>query len=210
MTYLLHVSVSPQGDNSKSRAVAKEFVAAYTAAHPEVTVVDRDLDKSPVPHLDGETIFAGYLPEEGRSESQRKKHQYRLDLIKEISEAKDIVVSAPMWNWNTPSVLKAYIDQLIVIGVFDTYEKKNLAGKSVTVILACGGAYGEGSWHPEWDFETGYLKTIFTNLGSTNVEVIRTEYTLAGVVPGMEALIPKKEESFTEAVGKASKRASEV
>ncbi len=210
MTYLLNITVSPQGDNSRSRQVAKEFVAAYAEAHPDATIVNRDLDKDPAPHLLGETIFAGYLPEEARSENQKKNHQYRLDLVKEITEARDIVVSTPMWNWNTPSVLKAYIDQIIVIGVLDAYEKKGLAGKSVTIIIACGGAYGEGSWHPEWDYESGYLKSVFTLLGASNVEVIRTEYTLAGVVPGMEALVPKKEESHANAIAAATKRAASV
>lgn len=170
----------------------------------------KDLAKEPVPHLDGETIVAGYLPEEARSAEQKTKYQYRLDAIKEFTEAKDIVISTPMWNWNVPSVLKAYIDQLVLIGVFDTYEKKLLAGKSVTVIIATGGAYGEGSWHPEWDYESGYLKLILTNLGATNVEVVRTEYTLAGVVPGMESLVPQKEKSFADAVAAVQARAAAV
>jgi FMN-dependent NADH-azoreductase len=200
MTYLLHVSASPQGDNSKSLEVAKAFVAAYEAKHVDSKTIHKDLAANPLSHLDGETIFAGYLPEEARSEVQKQKHQLRLDLIKEISEAKDILVSTPMWNWGPPSVLKAYIDQIVLIGALDPYEKKNLAGKSVTVVIACGGAYGPGSWHPEWDFLSGYLTTIFTNLGSTNVQIVRTEYTLAGVVPGMEALVPQKEQSLVDAV----------
>ena len=115
-----------------------------------------------------------------------------------------------MWNWNVPSVLKAYIDQLILIGVLDVYDHKKLAGKSVTVVIATGGAYGEGSWHPEWDFQSNYLKMIFTNLGAANVEVVRVEYTLAGIVPGMEAQIPKKEESFAHAVETVKARAAAV
>jgi hypothetical protein len=43
------------------------------------------------------------------------------------------------------------------------------------------------------------LRHIFTALGSTDVEIIRTEYCLAGIAPGMENLVDKKEESFKEA-----------
>lgn len=38
----------------------------------------------------------------------------------------------------------------------------------------------------------------------------RTEYCLAGVVPGMEPLIPKKEESFAAAKAAAEARARAI
>ena len=151
-------------------------------------------------------LIAGYVPEDQRTPSQKKKHQYRLGLIDQIVKADEILLASPMWNWNVPSVLKAYIDQLIVPGFFDNNTKK-LAGKKITVALACGGSYSPDSWHPEWDYETGYLKHIFTALGSTDVEVIRTEWCLAGIVPGMEAYTALKEESFRDAKIAAQKRA---
>jgi FMN-dependent NADH-azoreductase len=166
--------------------VAASFVSAYQTAHGDETITVRDLDKEPLPHIDGEALTAGYMPEEARPESMQKKHQLRLDLIKEITEAKAIVVSSPMWNWNIPSVLKAYIDHLVMPGTLDPYGFKLLAGKAVTIIVASGSAYGDGSQHPEFDHEVPYLKFIFTSLGATDITVIRTEFTLAGVVPGME------------------------
>ena len=208
MPYLLHISVSPQGDNSKSRALAHEFIEEFKASHPGVDVVERDLDKNPVSHLDGETLMAGYLAEDARSDAQNKKHNFRHELVNEIVGAQAIVVSTPMWNWNVPSVLKAYIDQIILIGALDPYSNKKLADKAVTILIASGGGYSEGSWHPEWDHETPYLKQVFTILGSTNVEAIRTEYCLAGIVPGMESLIEAKEKSFAESKVAARTRAS--
>ncbi len=138
MSYLLHVDVSPFGENSKSRGVGASFVASYQASHGDETVVVRDLNANPVPHLDGEALTAGYMPEEARPESMQKKHQLRLDLIKEITEAKAIVVGTPMWNWSIPSVLKAYIDHLVMPGTLDPYGFKLLAGKPVTIIVATG------------------------------------------------------------------------
>lgn len=205
MTYLLHIAVSPQGDNSNSRNVAKAYIESYKQSHPH-EVRERDLNANPVPHLDGEGIYAAYVPAEARSDSQKAKNNLRLELIEEIKGAHAIVISSPMWNWNVPSVLKAYIDQIMYIGVLDPYDQKHLAGKPVTFIVASGGAYSEGSWHPEWDYETGYLKMLFGNLGATDLALIRAEYTLAGIVPGMEAQIPKKEESFKAALAAAEAR----
>jgi FMN-dependent NADH-azoreductase len=114
-----------------------------------------------------------------------------------------------MWNWSIPSVLKAYIDHIVLPGQLDPYGNKKLAGKKITVLLATGGNYGEGASHPEWDFVSPYLKHIFTSLGSEDVQIIRTEYTLAGVAPGMEALIPNKEKSLADGKVAVEVRAAE-
>lgn len=193
--YLLHVTISPQGDNSVSRKLASALLEKFHTNHPKISVKTRDLNENQLDHLDGETIAAGYIPVDKRTSSQASKHQLRLDLIEEITSAQAIVISTPMWNWNVPSVLKAYIDQLIIPGVFDGTSKR-LAGKPVTVLIACGGSYHPGSHNEKSDFLTGYLKQVFTILGATDVKIIRSEYTLAGVVPGMESLIEKKENSL--------------
>eukprot|EP00599_Poterioochromonas_sp_BG-1_P015210 CAMPEP_0173158168 /NCGR_PEP_ID=MMETSP1105-20130129/16148_1 /TAXON_ID=2985 /ORGANISM="Ochromonas sp., Strain BG-1" /LENGTH=151 /DNA_ID=CAMNT_0014075949 /DNA_START=40 /DNA_END=491 /DNA_ORIENTATION=+ len=147
---LLYISVSPQGPRSSSRNVADEFLKAYREKHADAKVIERDLNANPVPHLDGEAISAGYVPEEARSPGQREKHQYRLDLIHELVNADDILIST---------------------------------GKNVTIVIAAGGTYSPGSKHAEgWDHQTSYLKHVFTELGA-DTEVVRTELTLAGIVP---------------------------
>ena len=134
MPYLLHINVSPLVDSSTSRKVSATFVDAYKNAHPQSDVVVRDLAANPLPHLDAETLAAGYVPEADRSPSMAAKHQARLDLIKEIKEAEAVVIATPMYNWNIPSALKAYIDQIIMPGVFDAYGQQGLTGKPVTII----------------------------------------------------------------------------
>lgn len=204
---LLYISVSPQGPRSSSRNVADEFLKAYREKHADAKVIERDLNANPVPHLDGEAISAGYVPEEARSPGQREKHQYRLDLIHELVNADDILISTPMWNWGPPSVFKAYIDQIIMFGYFDVTEHRKLTGKNVTIVIAAGGTYSPGSKHAEgWDHQTSYLKHVFTELGA-DTEVVRTELTLAGIVPYMASLVDKKEESFKNAVSFVVSRA---
>ena len=61
-TTLLHIEVSPMGENSISRAVTAEFLDAWKAANPGGTIIERDLAANPVPVLDGEAIFADYTP----------------------------------------------------------------------------------------------------------------------------------------------------
>eukprot|EP00595_Chromulina_sp_UTEXLB2642_P000409 CAMPEP_0196761540 /NCGR_PEP_ID=MMETSP1095-20130614/812_1 /TAXON_ID=96789 ORGANISM="Chromulina nebulosa, Strain UTEXLB2642" /NCGR_SAMPLE_ID=MMETSP1095 /ASSEMBLY_ACC=CAM_ASM_000446 /LENGTH=210 /DNA_ID=CAMNT_0042111217 /DNA_START=65 /DNA_END=697 /DNA_ORIENTATION=+ len=210
MSYLFHIDVSPNGDYSYSKKLGAKFVETYKTANPDVPVVVRDLNTNPAPHLTGEAITAFYTSEESRSPAQAEKAKYRLDLIKEIVDAKAIVVSTPMWNWSTPSVLKAYLDQIILPGVLDPYSNAKLAGKPISIYIAAGGGYTEGSGHPESDFESNYLKLIFSKLGATDITITRAELTLAGVVPGMESLVDAKKASFDAAEAAAIARAQSI
>ena len=49
---------------------------------------------------------------------------------------------------------------------------------------------------------------VATVLGSTDVQVIRAELTLAGIAPGMDALVPMKEQSMADANAAIVARAS--
>jgi FMN-dependent NADH-azoreductase len=136
------------------------------------------------------------------------KHNFRHDLINEITGVDHILISTPMWNWSVPSVLKAYFDQIILPGVLDGSGAAGLTGKKVTFVVSQGGSYAEGAPRHGWDYETGYLKLVANALGATDVDVILAELTLAGIVPGMESLVGKKEESIAAAKAKATARAA--
>eukprot|EP01034_Spumella_vulgaris_P028817 gene28817-35745_t len=210
MSYLLHIDVSPNGENSNSKPIGAAFTTAYRASHPNDTVIVRDLGENPIPHIDAEALKSNYVPEAARPESMQKKHQNRMNMIKEIVDAKAIVISTPMWNWSIPSTLKAYIDHIIMVGHLDPYGKALLKDKSITIVIASGAAYGKDSAHPEFDHETPYLTHIFKSLGASDIEFIYVEHTMAGRYPGMEALIPVKEASRANALIAAEKRANAI
>lgn len=201
MSDLLHLEVSPVGEHSISRSISREFLAAFIAKNPDAVIVSRDLAKDPVPHLDGEALFAGRTPEAERSASAQAKYEYRLGLVHEVNEAKHILISTPMWNYSTPSVLKAWIDQMIVSGV------TKVTGK-VTLVVSQGGSYAPGAPRAGWDWETGYLKQVFESLGATDITIILSEFGLAGIVPALADFIDRKHESISGAKEAARLRAT--
>jgi len=207
MTSLLHIEVSPSGDHSVSRQIGAEFLAAWIEKNSGGTVFTRDLNTNPIPHLDAEAIFAGYTPVESRSEGMVAKHAFRHELIEEITGVTDILISTPMWNWSVPSVLKAYIDQIIIPGTLDGSGADGLKGKKVTIVVASGGSYAEGAPRHGWDFETKYLELVANALGATDVKTINVEFTLAGLVPGMDDFVPAKEANIANAIAEAKARA---
>ena len=71
MSKLLFVTSSIFGENSKSRALGREFVEAWTRRHPGTRVVERDLVADSVPHVTGAVVGAAMTPAEQRSPEQR-------------------------------------------------------------------------------------------------------------------------------------------
>ena len=200
MSDLLHLEVSPLGENSISRSISKEFLAAFKAKNLSAVIVSHDLSLDPVPHLDGETLIAGRIPEADRSAAMQAKYEYRSVLVNEVNAASHILISTPMWNFSVPSVLKAWIDQIIVSGV------TKVTGK-VTVIVSQGGSYAPGAPRAGWDWETGYLKQVFESLGATDIQIILSEFGLAGIVPALADFIDRKNESIAAAKVAAALRA---
>ncbi len=207
MSTLLHIEVSPWAENSLSRTVSAEYVASWTAANADGTVITRDLNTTPVPHLDVEALSAGYVAEADRSEPMAAKWGARMYLIEEISGADEILISTPLWNYGVPSVLKAYIDSIVIPGVFDE-GTATLAGKKVTFVVAQGGSYAQGSPKAGWDYASGFLSQFAGAMGATDIEVITIEFGLAGVVPALESFIPNKEASIAAGKEAAKNRAA--
>ena len=207
MSTLLHIEVSPWAENSLSRTVSAEYVASWNAANADGTVITRDLNTTPVPHLDVEALSAGYVAEADRSEPMAAKWGARMYLIEEISGADEILISTPLWNYGVPSVLKAYIDSIVIPGVFDE-GTATLAGKKVTFVVAQGGSYAQGSPKAGWDYASGFLRQFAAAMGATDIEVITIEFGLAGVVPALESFITNKEASIAAGKEAAKNRAT--
>ena len=199
MSDLLHLEVSPLGERSISRSISKEFLSAFSARHPEALIVSRDLATDPIPHLDGETLMAGRIPEAERSPTTQLKFELRQELAREVNAAKHILISTPMWNFSVPSVLKAWIGQILITGF------THVTGK-VTIIVSQGGSYAEGAPRAGWDWETGYLRQVFSSIGATDTEIILSEFGLAGVVPAMADFVDRKNESISAAKAAAAIR----
>lgn len=130
-----------------------------------------------------------------------------MDLIDELVSVDEILISTPLWNWSIPSVLKSYIDQIVVTGVLDNSAQR-LAGKKVTFVVAQGGSYKEGTPKAGWDFATGYLELVARALGATDIKTILAEFTLAGVAPGMDFLKEAKSKSIEAAMAAAKERSA--
>jgi len=211
MATLLHIdsSVFPEAASS-SRAVTAAFAQAWAEAHPDGTVIHRDLAAENAPHVDGVSVSAGFADPAGHSDAQAAAHAARLALIEEIETADAVVIGAPMYNFGIPSTLKAWLDQVILVGRTLNEEGGTLTGKPVTVIASRGGSYEPGTPREGKDFVKPYLEWVLGDRLGADLDFITVDLTLAFTVPAMAGLIPQAEVSRDRALADADARAREL
>ena len=183
MSTLLAIEVSPRHEFSTSRKLTALFVDQWKAAHPGSAVVVRDLMKTPPPFVDFAWIGGAFTPREQHSPENVAAIRVSDDLIAELKAADHIVIGTPMFNFSIPAVLKAYIDQIVRVGV--TVSPNNvglLTGKKATIILASGSDFSVGSPVEKYNQASGYLCQVLAWIGINDVEIILAGRARAGAV----------------------------
>ena len=173
MTKLLVVETSPRGDHSISRNMTRRFVADWRAAHPEGEVGDRDLMETDLPFVTAPWLQAYFTPPEQHSPEMKKALRLSDELVGEVLAADHVVIATPVYNYNVPAALKAWIDHIVRKGMTLGSDGSGLVtGKKATVLLASGGVYTEGSPIRDRDIVTQYLRLILNVIGITDVTVV--------------------------------------
>ena len=175
MTTVLKIDSSIYSQAGQSSQLGAQFIAAMREREPGVHVVERDLARDPVPHLDADRFQAFLTPPAERTSGQQAVAAYSDGLIQELREADVIVLGVPMYNFAIPTQLKAYFDHIARAGVTfrftDTGSIGLLTGKKAYVFATRGGAY-VGT--PR-DTQTTYVRDFLAFLGITDVEFTYAE-----------------------------------
>lgn len=161
---------------SKSRKLAKEFIAAWQDQHPDDVITYRDLRQTPVPHVTEDWIVAGFAPPETLTPEMAEPLKFSDELVDEFLAADRCVFSVPMYNFSIPSNFKAYIDQVVRVGrtfIEEEGQVKGLAnGKKVLFITSRGVEFGVGSPYEGWDCQEPALRYAFQFMGVTDIQFI--------------------------------------
>lgn len=201
MTTLLNVEASPRGDASISRNMTRRFVDDWRAAHPDGRVIDRDLTETDLPFMTAPWLKAYFTPPEHQSPEMREMLRLSDELTGEVLAADHIVIATPVYNYNVPAVLKAWIDHIVRKGMTLGLDGGGLlSGKKATVLFASGGVYTEGSPIRDRDLASQYLRLILAVIGITDVTVVAGgnakavdlgQQTMDGFIASMEAEIER-------------------
>ena len=173
MPRLLVVETSPRGDYSISRNLTQRFVAAWRKAHTDGQVIDRDLIQTNLPFVNAPWLQAYFTPAEQHSPEMKEVLRLSDELVAEVLAADHLVIATPVYNYNVPAALKAWIDHIVRKGLTLAMDGSGLVTrKKATVLLASGGVYTEDSPIRDRDIATPYLRLILGVIGITDVTFI--------------------------------------
>ena len=173
MTQLLVVETSPRGDHSISRQMTRRFVQQWRTAHPGSDVIVRDLAETPLSFVTAPWLQAYFTPAQQHSPEMAQVLRLSDDLVAELLAADHIVVATPVYNYNVPAALKAWVDHIVRKGVTLGFDGRGLLkGKKATLLMASGGVYTEGSPIQDRDIATQYLRLILGVIGIEDVTVV--------------------------------------
>lgn len=190
MSQLLVVNSSPFIEQSNTRQLVSHFVPQWLDQHPAGKVVERDLAKQSLPHIDAEMVGSYYTDPSERTEQQKTAIHYSELLVDELEAADTIVIGVPMHNFGVPSVLKAYIDHVARVGRTFRYTESGpeglLKGKKAYLLCASGGRYKEGTPMAQMNHQDTFMRTALAFIGITDVTTICAEGMSSSSSEGVE------------------------
>jgi FMN-dependent NADH-azoreductase len=211
MPTLLHIdsSVFPSSA-SASRSVTEAFRKTWEEQHPDGKVIYRDLAANPVPHIDAAGHTAGFADPATHTPEQAEAFAGRVGLIEELEQADAVLIGAPMYNYTIASTLKAWLDNIILMGRTAAVESHAATGTPTVVVASRGGSYAPGTPRENYEYVQNYLQAILTDTIGLDVTFIVPELTMAPHNPAMAELVPLFEASRDKAHQEAAIVAKEL
>jgi FMN-dependent NADH-azoreductase len=183
-THLLHLDSSARGTASLSRRLGSELVKAWSRRDREMVLTYRDLDAEPLPFVNDTWVSAAFSPLGELDDDLGLALDRSNELIAELMAADVLVIGAPMYNFGIPAALKAWVDQVVRLGVTFGYDGPVpvglVHGKRAIIVATAG---GDADYYASvgLDFRTAYLRAILGFVGITDIDVLAVNNTAAGV-----------------------------
>jgi FMN-dependent NADH-azoreductase len=176
--------VDPRG--SHTRRLTRRFIERWQAARPQDSVSYRDVGQQPPSPVSGDWIAAAFTRPERRDEAARAQLAESDVLVEELLRADLIVIGAPMYNFGLPAQLKAWVDNVVRVGVTFGFDRSRQGepywpmlppGKRL-VILSSRGDYGydPGGRLEALNLVERGLSVPMAYLGLTDTHSIAIEY----------------------------------
>lgn len=171
---------------SHSRRLSGRFVRRWSDARPQDPVAYRDVGFAPPSHVDAEWIAAAFSPPGRRSDEQRARLAESDRLVAELMATDLVVIGAPMYNFGMPAPLKAWVDNIVRVGVTFGFDRKRAgepywpmlpSGKRLVVLGARGDyGYDAGGRQADINFVEAGLKAPLAYIGLRDATSIAIEY----------------------------------
>lgn len=187
MSKLLVINAHPevQSTSSVSLNVLDYFLKVYKEAHSKDEVIEQiNLYDEAIPMLDKTVLTAwGKL---GKGEALTREEQEVTErmngVLKQFKSANKYVIAYPLHNFNVPSKLKDYMDNILIARETFKYTENGSVGllkdgRSMLLIQGSGSIYTENDWYTEVEYSYKYLKSMFNFIGIEDFDILRAQGT---------------------------------
>ena len=185
MSEILVVHASPRGERSHSRRLAEVFIEAWRAANPEARLTRREVGRALIPPVNEAFVAAAFYPEpDARPLAMQADLAFSDELVRELLGHDVLLISTPMHNFSVPSGLKAWIDQIVRLGLTFNHTLDNgvaqyeplVRGKKALIVTTRGGfGFGPGGELEAMNHADTLLRTALGFIGITDVTVVDAE-----------------------------------
>jgi FMN-dependent NADH-azoreductase len=183
---VLEVSASARNAGSASRELTHDLIEALNDRYGNIERRRRDLSDG-MPFVDERWIEANFTADETRTDEHREALAFSDSLVAELKEADVLVIGVPLYNFNIPASLKAWIDMIARARLTFRYTQSGpeglLEGKKAYLVVATGGV-PVGS---PMDFATPYLRHALAFIGITDIEIIAADRLNSSAEESMDA-----------------------
>lgn len=181
------LNAHPESDSKTSASlnVLHHFLKIYEEKHANHEVIEQiNLYEDIVPMLDKTVLGAWQKQKNGEAlTDQEKKVTGRMnEILQQFKSANKYVIVYPVHNFNVPSKLKDYMDNIMIARETFKYTDTGSVGllkdgRSMVVIQGSGAIYTNNDWYTEVEYSHKYLHSMFHFFGIEDYQLIRVQGT---------------------------------
>lgn len=173
MKRVLFVDACVREEESRTRELARAFLDAYEAAHPDDVVETAHLGALRPQPLDRASLAL-------RDGLFGQWDNPVFDMARQFRDADLLVIAAPFWNGTFPAALHAYFEQICVAGLTFLYEENRYKGfcraRECVFLTTRGGFYeAEQGVDGLSELAVPFLKSALTMMGVDRLTAVAAE-----------------------------------
>ncbi|MFE7083349.1 FMN-dependent NADH-azoreductase [Priestia megaterium] len=187
MNKTLIINAHPKVDDTSSCSlkVFQHFLTTYEELIPDNKEIEQINVYSDVVPIIDKTVLSAWEKQQNEQEltSQEREVIGRMsEVLHQFKSADTYVIVLPLHNFNIPSKLKDYMDNIMIARETFKYTETGSVGllkdgRRMLVIQASGGIYTNNDWYTEVEYSHKYLKSMFNFLGIEDYQMVRVQGT---------------------------------
>ncbi|MEK5248932.1 NAD(P)H-dependent oxidoreductase [Bacillus sp. FSL R9-9530] len=187
MNKTLIINANPKVDDTSSVSikVLNHFLVSYKELIPNNETIEQiNLYDDVVPMIDKTVLSAWEKQGNGQklTDEEQKVTERMSEILQQFKSANTYVIVLPLHNFNIPSKLKDYMDNIMIARETFKYTETGSVGllkdgRRMLVIQASGGIYTNDDWYTEVEYSHKYLKAMFNFLGIEDYQIVRAQGT---------------------------------